>query len=86
MTFKKLSEILNKQEWEKKFEGKDAQFYYSEFLNVYNKGFEKFIAKINIDNNLKKKPKWLTRGMNSNMRKRLNLWCANKRFKWRDTS
>ena len=47
---------------------------------------QKIIPKININNNLKAKPKWLTRGMKSNMRKRLNFWYSNKRFKWSDTS
>ena len=79
--FKKLSEFLNIQDWEKKFKDNDVQFCYSELLNIYNKGCETFIPKIDISVDVKTQPKWLTSGMKRNMRKRLNLWYSDRRAK-----
>ena len=84
--YKKLSEFLNTHDWVNKFRDKDVHFCYSEFLKVYNEGCERFIPKVDISGNLKTKPKWLTRGIKSNMRKRLNLWHANKRANGSDLS
>jgi hypothetical protein len=84
--FKKLREFLDKQDWGEKFENKNVQYCYSEFLKIYNQGCEAFIPKIEISGNFKTRPKWLTRGIKSNMRKRLNLWYANKRAKGRDVN
>jgi hypothetical protein len=53
-------------------------------LKINNEGCEKFIPKIDISGNLKTKPKWLTNGIKSNMRRRLNLWHANQRANGRD--
>jgi hypothetical protein len=55
-------------------------------LKIYNEGCEKLILKVDISGNLKTKPKWLTRGIKSSMRKRLNLWHANKRANGSDLS
>ena len=66
------------------FEGRDIQYCYREFLRIYKIGCETFIPKVDLSGNFKAKPKWLTSGMKSNMRKRLNLWHANKRSKWED--
>ena len=55
-------------------------------LKISNEGCEIFIPKIDISGNLKTKPKWLTRGIKSNMRKRLILWYANKRTNGRDVN
>jgi hypothetical protein len=68
------------------FRDKDVHYCYSEFLKVYNEGCENFIPKVDISGNLKTKPKWLTLGIKSNMRKRLNLWHANKRANGGDLS
>jgi hypothetical protein len=84
--YKKLSEFLDTHDWVSKFRDKDVHYCYGEFLRVYNEGCEKFIPKVDISGNLKTKPKWLTRGIKNNMRKRLNLWHANKRTNGRDFS
>ena len=52
------------------FKDKDVDSCNSEFLKKYNECCEIFIPKIDISGNLKTKPKWLTRGIKSNMRKR----------------
>jgi hypothetical protein len=84
--YKELSEILDTHDRVNKFRDKDVHFCYSEFLKVYNEGCEKFIPKVDISGNLRTKPKSLARGIKSNMRKRLNLWHANKRANGSDLS
>jgi hypothetical protein len=84
--YKKLSEFLNTQDWENMFRDKDVQYSYSEFLRIYNESCERFIPKIDISGNFKTRPKWLTSGIKSNMRKRLNLWHAKKRANGSDSN
>jgi hypothetical protein len=84
--FKKLSEFLNTQDWENMFKDKDVQYSYSEFLRIYNESCERFIPKIDISGNFKTRLKWLTSGIKSNMRKRLNLWHAKKRANGSDSN
>jgi hypothetical protein len=84
--YKKLSEFLNTQDWENRFKDKDVQYSYSEFLRIYNESCERFIPKIDIFGNFKTRPKWLTGGIKSNMRIRLNLWHAKKRANGSDSN
>ena len=80
--YEKISEHLDKVDWEEEFSEKNVQDNYSRFLNVYNEACERFIPKVGITGSNQLKPKWLNRGIKSKIRKKLALWWANQRAKW----
>lgn len=72
---------MNIQDWEKL---SDFNCGYGDFLDIYKKASENFIRKIEISGNLKTSRKWMVSRIKSNMRKRLNIWHANKRSSEQD--
>ena len=57
---------------------------YSDFQIFYNQRCEHVIQKMDPLRKKKTNCWWLTRGIKSNMRKKLTLWHRNKKSKWED--
>ena len=51
---------------------------------MFNEVCERSIPRVPTTGAVKTCPKWMTRGIKSKMRRKLNIWHVNQRERWRD--